>query len=45
MNVIIGGYLVALIIPAYFLRLMADAKKLEQRLCSVQAGLVRKKTL
>ena len=36
MNVFIGGYVLALIIPAYFIRLMADGKKLEQRLCSVQ---------
>ena len=42
MNVFIGGYVLALIIPAYFLRLMADGKKLEQRLSSVQADLINK---
>jgi hypothetical protein len=31
-SVIIGGYLCGLIIPVYFLRLLADAKKLEQKL-------------
>ena len=31
-NIFIAGYICGLLIPAYFLRLMADAKKLEQSL-------------
>lgn len=30
-NIFIAGYICGLIIPAYFLRLMADARKLEQK--------------
>jgi len=31
-NIFIAGYICGLIIPAYFLRLMADARKLEEKI-------------